>query len=181
MYQQKFLFNKHPEILVVSGDLQQDSVVDGPGLRTVIWTQGCIHNCKDCHNPETHAFDGGKYKLINEIIEEIKLIGQNVTFSGGDPFLQPMQCAIIAKYCKKNGLNVWAYTGFTFEQLVELDNQDINEFLKCIDVLVDGKFDISKKSLECKYRGSSNQRIIDVQATLKNKQVVLWKDPYEEV
>ena len=157
--------------------LQPDSIVDGEGVRTVIWAQGCSHNCKGCHNPETHSFEGGALVDIKEVFEIIDTLeGQNgITFSGGDPFMQPKECSEIAKYAINKGYNIWCYTGFTFEQLLKLSKNkpEIMEFLETIDVLVDGKFDINKKSLDAIFAGSSNQRIIDVQKSLDEKEIVL--------
>lgn len=156
-------------------NIQPDSIVDGEGIRTVIWFQGCLHHCKECHNPETWNFDGGIEFDVEEIKAEIKnLKYQNgVTLSGGDPFFQPIAALEIAKYAHSLGLNVWCYTGFTFEELLDEDIAK-KEFLKNIDVLIDGRFEIAKKSLACKFRGSTNQRIIDVTKSLENNKVVLY-------
>jgi len=160
----------------LAADLQSDSIVDGLGIRTVIWTQGCSHNCPSCHNPETHDFNGGDLVDIEDVIERIEdLEGQTgVTFSGGDPMFQPKACAILAKKIHELGMNVWAYTGFTYEELLENGNKDILEFLSEIDVLIDGKFDLNKKSLDLEFRGSSNQRIIDVKKSLENHKIILF-------
>lgn len=153
--------------------LQPDSIVDGEGVRTVIWTQGCSHNCKGCHNPSTHDFKGGFEIDTDELIKELKKIkGQTgITFSGGDPMFQPKPCKIIAEKAQKMGLNVWCYTGFKYENII--DNKDIKEFLKHIDVLVDGKFEEENKSLNVDFRGSTNQRVIDVKKSLELGDVVL--------
>lgn len=155
----------------LAGALQQDSIVDGEGLRTVIWTQGCSHNCLGCHNPGTHDFNGGVEIDIEDLKEELsKLKHQDgVTLSGGDPFFQVPACLEIAKYCHSLGLNVWCYTGYTFEQLmlISKSNPKVLDFLKEIDVLIDGKFILAEKSLNVKYRGSKNQRILDVKESLK--------------
>ena len=157
--------------------LQSDSIVDGEGIRTVIWTQGCSHNCPGCHNPNTHSFDDGYLLDIKEVEDMVdELDGQDgVTFSGGDPFYQAESWAIIAKYIKKRGLNVWCYTGFLYETLIELSkkNSKIMDFLKEIDVLVDGPFLLEQKSYDAIFRGSTNQRIINVKKSLKDKKVVL--------
>ena len=160
----------------LAADLQTDSIVDGLGIRTVIWTQGCSHNCPMCHNPGTHDFDGGELVEIEDVIEALEdLTGQDgVTFSGGDPMFQPKQCALLAKKIHELGMNVWAYTGFTFEELLEKGSKDILEFLSEIDVLIDGKFEPSKKSLDLQFRGSSNQRIIDVPKSLENHKTILF-------
>lgn len=165
-------------------DIQTDSIVDGEGIRTVIWTQGCIHNCKGCHNPDTHSFTEGALVEIDDIKKEIDALeGQTgITFSGGDPMCQPKECAEIAKYAKKQGLNIWCYTGYVFERLLEISkkNKDIKDFLKNIDVLVDGPFILSQKSFDVKFRGSKNQRIIDVVKSLKEGSTIL-KEEYEEI
>lgn len=159
----------------LASDLQTDSIVDGVGIRTVIWTQGCSHNCPSCHNPHTHDFKGGELVELDDVIDRLEdLSGQDgVTFSGGDPMFQPKECAILAKKVKELGMNVWTYTGFTFEQLISMGNPDILDFLSNIDVLVDGKFEIENKSLDLEFRGSSNQRIIDVPKSLENHEVIL--------
>jgi anaerobic ribonucleoside-triphosphate reductase activating protein len=165
----------------ISSSTTFDSIVDGPGLRMVIWTQGCIHNCKDCHNPQTHDICGGYEVEIDNIISNIKKLKlqRGITLSGGEPFLQPEALEVIAKEAKINNLDVWSYTGFTFEQL--LDSKNPNRFknlnlLKQIDVLIDGKFELDKKDFNLKFRGSSNQRVIDVVKSLKYKKVMLVEE-----
>lgn len=158
----------------LAADLQTDSIVDGIGIRTVIWTQGCSHNCPNCHNPGTHDFNGGELVDIDDVLDAIEdLQGQDgVTFSGGDPMFQPKQCTVLAKKVHELGMNVWAYTGFTYEDLLDR-NTDIMDFLKEIDVLIDGKFEMDKKSMDIEFRGSTNQRIIDVQKSLKEGKTIL--------
>lgn len=167
----------------LSGDLLLDSIVDGQGIRTVIWTQGCIHNCLGCHNPETHSFEGGKLVDIKEIKERIsKLEGQDgITFSGGDPMCQPKECAVLAKYAKDLGFNIWCYTGYTYETLLAKEDKDIMDFLKQIDVLVDGPFILKEKSLAVKFRGSKNQRLIDVKESLSSNRTILFEEEMEFV
>ena len=161
--------------IVLASVLQEDSIVDGEGIRTVIWTQGCSHNCPNCHNPNTHDFKAGKEFLVDEINKKLDDLEfqDGITFSGGDPMFQAKACALIAKHAKEIGLNVWCYTGFTFEELLELANKNssILDFLENIDVLIDGKFVYELKSLDLKYRGSKNQRIIDVQKSLKDNKI----------
>ena len=170
----------------LAADLQPDSTVDGPGLRTVIWTQGCAHHCKGCQNPQTWDFAGGGLIPISLVLEEIdKLEYQTgVTFSGGDPMYQPAACNQIAEHCKEKGLNVWTYTGFTFEEIMELSKRDpiYLDFLSNIDVLVDGKFVQEELDLSILFRGSRNQRLIDVQKTLKEGNIVLFDErTYNEI
>lgn len=157
--------------------LQPDSIVDGEGIRTVIWTQGCPHHCPGCHNPETHNFDGGALVDLEEVYNIIDhLEGQDgITFSGGDPFTQPKECAEIAKYARQKGYNIWSFTGYTFEELLKLSKikPEVMNFLKLIDVLVDGKFELRKKSYNMVFAGSSNQRILDVPNSLKANRAIL--------
>lgn len=165
--------------------LQPDSIVDGDGIRTVIWTQGCKHKCPMCHNPETHDMTGGALVDVEDIKEEIKNLKNQdgVTFSGGDPFYQPRECAELAKYIHSLGMNVWAYTGFTFEKLLEMSKEDkyVMDFLKEIDILIDGPFIFALKNFNLLFRGSSNQRIIDVKLSLElNHVVIAYEDEVEE-
>lgn len=161
----------------LAADLQSDSIVDGEGIRTVIWTQGCPHNCFGCHNACTHDFNGGE--LIN--VEDVKnalmklKMQDGITFSGGDPMCQAQSCLEIAKFAKEIGMNIWCYTGYTYEQLMVLSKSKkvIIEFLKYIDVLVDGKFIMEQKSYDATFRGSTNQRIIDVPKSLEEERVCL--------
>ena len=167
----------------LAAPLQTDSIVDGAGLRAVLWTQGCTHNCKGCHNPETHDLKGGYLEDVDNIKKEIKNLEYHdgITLSGGDPFMQIGPCLEIAKYAHKCNLNVWCYIGFTFEQLLELSktNDKIMLFLKEIDILIDGKFVLEEKSFDVIFRGSKNQRIIDVQKSLETLQVVI-PEKYKE-
>lgn len=140
----------------------QDSIVDGPGLRFVVFTQGCTHACAGCHNPQTHDITGGTEIAVAEIIAKMNKnpLSDGLTLTGGEPFLQIEDCSTLAKAAKENGLNVWCYTGYTLEQLREMPSA--KKLLDEIDVLVDGKFIQEQKSLSLKWRGSENQRIIDL-------------------
>lgn len=164
----------------LAADLQPDSIVDGEGIRTVVWTQGCPHNCKGCHNPTTHDFNGGFLVDVKDVIEELKKIKNQdgITLSGGDPLCQSEACIEICKAAKEMGLNVWCYTGFTYETII--NNPKQRELLKYIDVLVDGKFILEEKSLDIYFRGSRNQRIIDVAASLEKEKVVLVEKYIED-
>lgn len=158
----------------LASPIETDSVVDGRGLRTVIWCQGCCHGCPGCHNPNTHDLSGGFDKDIDELVEEILAVEMQsgVTFSGGDPMLQAKSCSQAARLLKEHNINIWCYTGFTFEEL--LDKPDCREFLQYIDVLIDGKFEISLKSYDLLFKGSKNQRIINVPDSLRENTVVLY-------
>ena len=164
------------KIRLATDKIQSDSIVDGEGIRSVIWTQGCSHNCLGCHNPETHSFKNGILVDIEILKEKISgLEGQDgITFSGGDPMEQPKACSELAKYCKSLGLNVWCYTGYSFEELLErrVYIKEIKDFLDNIDVLVDGKFILAEKSYDAVFRGSKNQRIIDVKKSLKANKII---------
>ncbi len=159
--------------LRLAADLQPDSIVDGEGIRTVLWTQGCPHHCKGCHNPQTHDFNGGFLVDTSEVIDELKKIkGQDgITLSGGDPMCQAEALVEVCKAAHDMGLNVWCYSGFTYEKI--LLNPKQRELLNYIDVLVDGKFILEEKSLDIYFRGSKNQRIIDVKKSLENERVEL--------
>lgn len=157
----------------LAADLQEDSIVDGEGIRTVVWTQGCPHQCKGCHNSMTHDFNGGEEVEVLDVIERLKeLKGQDgITLSGGDPVCQSDACYYIAKEAHELGMNVWCYTGYTYEKM--LLNPKMKKLLSEIDVLVDGKFVLEEKSLDLYFKGSRNQRIIDVKKSLEEEKVVL--------
>ena len=156
-----------------------DSIVDGPGLRLTVFTQGCPHGCPECHNPETHDPAGGRDSTTEEIIGMIddNPLLDGVTLSGGDPFVQPAPCAEIARAVKERGLNVWTYSGWTIEALLQraADDPDTRALLAATDVLVDGPFLVAEKSLDVKWRGSRNQRLIDAQRSLAEGKAVLWE------
>ena len=165
------------DFIRLAADLQEDSIVDGPGLRTVIWTQGCAHHCKGCQNPQTWDFEGGGLVPIEMVLSAIDELEyqKGITFSGGDPMYQPEACNIIAEYARSKGYDIWVYTGFTYEQLMEISKTKpiYRKFLENIDVLVDGPFKIEERDLNLLFRGSRNQRLIDVQKSLKSNKVVL--------
>lgn len=146
-----------------------DSIVDGPGIRFTIFTQGCPHNCEGCHNPQTHDFAGGELTDTDELLAKIKgnPLLDGVTFSGGEPFCQAEALAELGAEVKKLGMNVITYTGYEFEKLYE--NREKNgwgKLLAVTDYLIDGKFILAQKNWEIKFRGSSNQRYLDCQASL---------------
>ena len=164
----------------LAADLQSDSIVDGPGLRAVIWTQGCSHHCPGCQNPGTWDFNGGglvPIDMVKEAIDELEY-QDGITFSGGDPMFQPEACNILAEYARSKGLNIWVYTGFTYEELMKLAKKKpvYMEFLEKIDVLVDGRYVEKERDLNLLFRGSRNQRLIDVPKTLKTGEIVLFDE-----
>lgn len=158
-----------------------DSIVDGPGYRTAIFTQGCPHHCPGCHNPESHNPEGGTVWTLDKI--EQKFTGNpllsGITLSGGEPFAQPAGCAALAKRAHQKGLNVWTYTGYTYEKLLEMarENPAITDLLAQTDVLVDGPFILTERSLELAFRGSRNQRLIDLACTRVNGVVTPYTPP----
>lgn len=156
----------------LAGKLSYDSIVDGKGLRMVVWTQGCIHNCPLCHNQQTHDLTGGTLVEIDDVVNEINAytFKSGVTISGGDPFEQREALLELTKKLKENKTNIWVYTGYTYEQLL---NYDIcKEIFKYIDVLVDGPFINALKSDTLRFKGSSNQRIIDIKSSLLENKVI---------
>lgn len=154
-----------------------ESIVDGPGMRFTLFVQGCPHNCEGCHNPQTHDFSGGKItdtdKLFDEMTENPLISG--ITFSGGEPFCQPEQLAeLSARLKKETKYNIMCYSGYTFEELSEKarTNADIAELMKNIDILVDGRFILAQKSYELKFKGSANQRVLDLPASIREGKAV---------
>jgi len=157
--------------------ISEQSLVNGPGLRKVYFSQGCLHHCKGCFNPETWAFNKGKVFKINELLKDLEKEApylDGITFSGGDPMEQYDKFAKIVKLVKKFKLSIWSWTGYTWEELLLKAKEDKNflSYLKTLDVVVDGRFILSLKSDTVKYRGSSNQRIIDVKKSLKANKVI---------
>jgi anaerobic ribonucleoside-triphosphate reductase activating protein len=163
------------KIIRLSG-IAYESLVNGPGMRRVFFAQGCKHNCNGCFNKETHDFCGGEERNVDELIKDTldNPILRGITFSGGDPFEQADQFAYMARAFKEKGLSIWSYTGYTYEYILE--NKDIrlgwSELLNNIEVLVDGRFEEEKRQDELKFRGSTNQRIIDVQESLRLNKVI---------
>lgn len=177
--------------------IERSSTVDGECWRYVIFFQGCLHKCKGCHNPETWNFTGGEEMTTQQILDDLHEFDNahfyDITLSGGDPFFQASEVKELAKELKADDRNIWAYTGFKFEKFLEnldtaqaIDTRtftdkdkpeitaDMIELLNYIDVVVDGKFMESKLTLELPYRGSTNQRLIDVKESLKKRKVILY-------
>ena len=149
----------------LSGPLEHDNIVNGYGLRAVLWTQGCLSHCKGCQNPETWDCDGGFEVSIAGIearLAEFK--GQaGLTFCGGEPFLQPEACKEIADFVRRElGWNVWSFSGYTYEQIKQHGGAQW-EFLKSLDALIDGPFILAERDLTLKFRGSRNQRLLHLE------------------
>lgn len=153
-----------------------DSIVDGPGLRFTVFTQGCPHGCPGCHNPETHDSAGGYETSVEALAEALAAnpLTGGLTLSGGDPFLQAGECAALARAAHAQGKDVWTYTGYTWEAIRAAGRDDWAALLAETDVLVDGPFLQDKKSYAARFRGSVNQRLIDVKRSLAADRVVLW-------
>ncbi len=150
-----------------------ESIVDGPGLRYVLFTQGCPHRCPGCHNPDTHDFGGGTPVVLRDILADIRRnpLLRGVTFSGGEPFCQSEALIPLAAALKSLGYHLMAYTGYVWEDLAR--DSAAARLLPFLDMLVDGPFVATRRSLELRFRGSSNQRILDVPAGLRAGRPVL--------
>lgn len=159
--------------------IMNDSIVDGPGLRLAVFVQGCPHRCPGCHNPETFDKKGGRRMQTEEIIQMLRdnPLLDGLTLSGGEPFEQPEACLVLAEAAKALGLNVWIYSGYTYEALKKQKNAAVLGLLALCDVLVDGPFVLAERSLELDFRGSKNQRLIDLKKTREAGSVVLWARP----
>lgn len=159
----------------------KESVVDGPGIRMVIFAQGCHHKCPGCHNEKTQDLAAGYLTTVEEIIDQLpdNPLISGVTFSGGEPFLQAGALAVIGHEVKKRNLSVVTFTGFVFEDLLEQSrtNHDIAALMAVTDILIDGPFLLSQRDISLAFRGSSNQRLLDMPASLQSAQAVLWTDP----
>ena len=163
--------------LRISG-LEPESVVDGPGVRFVVFTQGCPHRCPGCHNPETHDPAGGRDMALQDIFDlaqKDKLVS-GITFSGGEPVAQAERLVPLARAFREAGKHLMIYSGYTFEELLAMEDPAVRQLLELCDVLVDGRFILEERSLELRFRGSRNQRVIDLPASLEKGQAV--ESPY---
>ena len=189
-------------ILNLAG-IEGESIVDGPGIRFSVFCQGCPHHCEGCHNPETHPFEGGtpvKVEKILEVIDKDPLL-RGVTFSGGEPICQSEAFLELARGVKERGLDIVIFTGYTYEQLMKyaegqdsqltnssideagtameaLKTQDpaaLEELLELADILIDGRFILAERDLTLQFRGSRNQRVIDLNKTRQTGEIVLYE------
>lgn len=170
--------NTTSDLIRVAG-FENDSITDGPGLRFVLFVQGCPRSCVGCHNPESIPIEAGQWFSVSEIMQRIDKnpLLTGVTFSGGEPLLQAKALIPLAKMIRQAQLDLAIYTGYTFEELVKRDNPDIWELLSFADVLIDGPFIIKQKKLALRFRGSENQRLLDLPQSLMKKEAVLTTDP----
>jgi len=163
----------------ISG-ITYESLVDGPGIRVVIFVQGCDLGCPECHNPDSHLRSGGREHTVREVMRMMKKPGpgrkmvRGVTFSGGEPFLQAGDLAQIAYEAKRIGWDVTTFTGFTYEELKAREDADIHALLELTDYLIDGPYLKEERDLDLKFRGSANQRLIDMNATRKHERLKLF-------
>lgn len=155
-----------------------ESITDGPGIRYTVFTQGCPHGCPGCHNPQTHDFQAGSLRTVDDIFEEFRRnpMLKGITFSGGEPFCQPAALAELATRVHAAGRDVVTYSGWTYEELTAMRNAGIQRLLDETDLLVDGKFILARKNLELLFRGSENQRIIDMKKTREAGKIVLFAE-----
>jgi len=160
--------------------IMRESIVDGPGIRFAVFCQGCPHDCPGCHNPETHDFAGGTEVSVERLLKEFDKnpLLAGVTFSGGEPMCQAEGFAALGRGIKERGKTITIYSGYTLEQLLRmaLKNAAVEELLRMCDLLIDGPFVQSKRDLTLQFRGSANQRLIDMPATWKAGHLVLWSE-----
>ncbi len=165
---------KHIDTIRLAGVIKE-SIVDGPGIRFVIFAQGCPHRCNGCHNPETFDEKGGYISNIANLLSAIddNPLLKGVTFSGGEPLLQAEAFCIIANHVKNQGMDIVLFSGYTYEQIIEMSKNDdaVEELINLVDILIDGRFEKDKVDLTLTFRGSSNQRIIDVKESRKRSVV----------
>ena len=159
----------------------RESIVDGPGLRYVIFTQGCPHTCPGCHNPHTWPPEGGEETPVSLLLSEIRrdTLLRGITLSGGEPFLQAGVLAGLAQAARAGGLDVWTFSGYTWEELTEAQSPDWMSLLAQTDVLVDGRYVQARKTYKLRFRGSLNQRLIDVKKSLEAGRVIFWEHEKE--
>lgn len=173
------MLNDDSKLIRLAG-IAENSLVNGKGLRKVFFSQGCSHHCEGCFNQHTWEFAGGRMFDMDELVQKVKdePFLDGVTFSGGDPFQQADKFAYLAKKLHEANINIWAYTGYTFEELMKLaqTNPHIKQMINNVDVVVDGRFMKDKMSENLKYCGSSNQRVIDVKSSLNENKIILFKD-----
>lgn len=148
--------------------------VDGPGLRTSIYFAGCEHHCPGCHNESTWDFNAGSDTTVEDLLDRVCENEQNVTFSGGDPMFQAAKIVPLARAIVKAGFSIWCYTGFTFEHILRHGTDEQKELIGLCEVLVDGPFVLELRDISLLFRGSSNQRLIDVAASLKENKAILY-------
>lgn len=155
--------------------LAPESIVDGKGLRYTVFTQGCPHQCKGCHNPQSWNTAGGTEKEVGDVFAEFceNPLLKGITFSGGEPFLQPEALTELAKLVHGAGKDVTVFSGYTYEELLAMEDVKTDALLAETDVLIDGRYMEEQRNLELLYRGSENQRVIDMAQTRRLGKVIV--------
>ncbi len=157
-------------------DIVEATTVDGPGFRNAIYFAGCIHHCDGCHNPQSWDMEGGKEMEMSELAELLIDRGLDVTFTGGDPVMQGPELITLASRLREAGLTIWLYTGYEYQQLMEMPS--MRRLLDYVEVVVDGRFVKELRDESLLFRGSSNQRLVDVALTRLTGKVTEWKSPF---
>ncbi len=155
-------------------DIVPGTTVDGPGLRTSVYLAGCTHDCPGCHNPQTHDPSAGTEMTFDEILAVVEENGFDVTLTGGDPLCQIEDTVELARLLRERGYGLWCYTGYTYEHIIA--SPRLAPILRQIDVLVDGPFILAERDISLRFRGSRNQRLIDIPATALNGTITLYTD-----
>ena len=168
------------KIIRVCG-IEKESIVDGPGFRYVLFVQGCPHRCPGCHNPESHDPEGGTEMTVAEVFSQIMENPhlRGVTFSGGEPFEQVPALLQLGRLIREAGLSLMSYSGYTLEELQARHDPDTDELLDMLDILVDGRYVESLRNLTLIYRGSENQRVIDMNKSRAAGELVLYKSDFD--
>ena len=161
--------------------VEPESIVDGPGFRYVVFVQGCPHHCPGCHNPQSHPFDAGYELSVQELYDDIRSNPhlKGVTLSGGEPFCQVEGLLELTRKLKADGVNVMSFTGYTLEELQARGDAATDELLGLLDILVDGRYIDEQRNLTLLYRGSENQRLIDMKKTRAQGEIVEWSSNYD--
>lgn len=161
--------------------IEPESIVDGPGFRYVLFVQGCPHRCPGCHNPESHDPKGGHDMTVGEVFDQIMENPhlRGVTFSGGEPFEQVPALLELGKAVREAGLSLMSYSGYTYEELINRHDPETDALLDLLDILVDGRYVEALRNLTLIYRGSENQRVIDMNKTRAAGEVVLYKSDFD--
>lgn len=165
-------------IAIKIAGIVRDSTVDGIGIRDVVFFQGCSHRCKGCQNPQTWSFDGGEHRFAGDVVKELSDSPNDITISGGEPLLQYQELLTFLEVIRRTtDKRVWLYTG----SIVDPTKPFYRKLAEYIDVVVDGKYVEELKDKSLRFRGSSNQRIIDLPKSVKEREIVLWEETYEEI
>ncbi|MDE7376159.1 MAG: anaerobic ribonucleoside-triphosphate reductase activating protein [Muribaculaceae bacterium] len=154
-------------------DIVDGTIVDGPGLRTSIYFAGCRHACEGCHNPQSWDFSAGRPMSIEEIMERVEEADSDVTLTGGDPLYQIDELIGLCRAIRQKGYGIWCYTGFTYEQI--LADPSLARILDYVDVVVDGPFVLALRDISLRFKGSANQRLVDVRRS-RPGEIALWTD-----